>query len=42
MKNLFIYYSLTGNGDIIANVYRNNGYDIKKLITKYKYPNTIT
>ena len=39
MKNLFIYYSLTGNGDVVADVFKNNGYDIRKVITKDKYPN---
>ena len=39
MKKLFIYYSLTNNGDIVANTLKEKGYDIRKVITKKKYPN---
>ena len=38
MKKLFIYYSLTGSGDIIADVLKEKGYDIRKVISKNKYP----
>lgn len=38
MKKLFIYYTLTGNGDLVANVYKEKGYDIRKVINKHKYP----
>ena len=38
MKKLFIYYSLTGNGDVVANFYKDKGYEIRKVITKCKYP----
>ena len=39
MKKLFIYYSLTGNGDEIAKFLKNNGYDIRKVDTKKELPN---
>ena len=38
MKKLFIYYSLTGNGDIVAETFKSKGYDIRKVISKIKYP----
>ena len=38
MKKLFIYFSLTNNGDVVANELKNKGYEIRKVITKYKYP----
>ena len=38
MKKLFIYYSLTNNGDVVADYFKEKGYEIKKVITKYKYP----
>ena len=38
MKKLFIYYSLTGNGDIVANYLKDKGYEIRKVYPKYKYP----
>lgn len=38
MKKLFIYYSYTGNGDFVASFLKNNGYDIKKIITKEPLP----
>ena len=38
MKKLFIYYSLTGNGDTVANYYKDKGYEIRKVISKCKYP----
>lgn len=39
MSKLFIYYSLGGNGDIIADVLNRNGYDIKKVMPKKKLKN---
>lgn len=33
MKKLFIYYSLSGNGDFVANLFKENGYDIRKVET---------
>ena len=37
MKKLFIYYSLTGNGDLVSNFYKEKGYEIRKVINKVKY-----
>ena len=34
MKKIFIYYSESGNGDIVANYYKNKKYDIEKLKAK--------
>lgn len=31
MKKIFIYYSLTGNGDEVSKVFKKDGYDIKKI-----------
>ena len=31
MKKVFIYYSLTGNGDLVSKFYKEKGYDIKKI-----------
>ena len=31
MKKLFIYYSLTGNGDIVADYLKDKGYSIKEV-----------
>ena len=36
MKKIFIYYSLTGNGDKVANYLMNKGIDIRKVIADYK------
>ncbi|MBR2247781.1 MAG: hypothetical protein IKG58_03290 [Bacilli bacterium] len=38
MKKLFIYYSLTNNGDVVANTLKKKGYEIRKVISKSKYP----
>ena len=38
MKKIFIYYSLTGNGDLIANYLKDNGYDIRKVETSEQLP----
>ena len=38
MKKIFIYYSLTNNGDVVSDLFRDNGYDIRKVVTKKKYP----
>ena len=37
MKKLFIYFSLTGNGDVVASEFKKNGYEIRKVISKDKY-----
>lgn len=38
MKKIFIYYSLTGSGDVVGEYLKNKGYDIRKVISKYNYP----
>ena len=38
MKKIFIYYSFTGNGDIIANYLMNKSIDIRKVNTKEPLP----
>ena len=35
---LFIYYSLTGNGDLLAEKFKEKGFDIRKVIEKKKMP----
>lgn len=41
MKNLFIYYSLTGNGDTVAETLKKQKYEIRKVISKVKYPKSL-
>lgn len=36
MAKLFIYYSNSGNGDVVASKMKDLGYDIRKVITNYK------
>ena len=38
MKKIFIYYSLTGNGDEVSKVFKKDGYDIKKIEVKNPLP----
>jgi len=38
MKKLLIYYSLTGNGDIVAEKMKELGYEIRKVISKRRMP----
>ncbi len=38
MNKIFIYFSLSNNGDIIAEEFKNNGYEIRKVTSKTKYP----
>lgn len=38
MKKLFIYYSLTGNGDFVASYLLDKGYEVRKVIEKAKAP----
>ena len=38
MKKIFIYYSLTGSGDLVADTLKSKGYDIRKVVSKHKYP----
>lgn len=39
MKKIFIYYSLTGNGDLVAEYLKDKEYDIRKVETKEPLPN---
>ena len=41
MKKIFIYFSLSGNGDVVADVFKDKGYDIRKVISKSKYSNNM-
>ncbi len=41
MKKIFIYYSLSGNGDIVANYLRDKGYEIRKVDTKEQLPKSM-
>jgi len=36
MSKLFIYYTLSGNGDVVSDYLKEKGYDIRKIETKYK------
>lgn len=36
MKKIFIYYSLSGNGDVVADYLKNKGIDIQKIEVKKK------
>ena len=36
MNKLFIYYSNSGNGDVVASKMKDLGYDIRKVSTNYK------
>ena len=38
MRKIFIYYSLTGNGDFVASKMLENGYEVRKVIEKKKMP----
>lgn len=38
MKRLFVYYSLTGNGDEAAKRMKEKGFDIRKVVEKKKMP----
>ena len=38
MKKIFIYYSLSGNGDVVATYLRTNGIDTRKVIMQDKMP----
>ncbi len=38
MKKLFIYYSHSGNGDIVAESLKEKGFDIRKVIPKKDIP----
>ena len=38
MKRLFIYYSQSGNGDLIAETLQSQGFEIRKVVPKKKPP----
>ena len=38
MKKIFIYYSLTGNGDVVASTLKDKGVDIRKIETLEPLP----
>ena len=38
MKKLFIYYSLSGNGDVVATYLKTKNIDVRKVIIKDKMP----
>ena len=38
MNNLFIYYSFTGSGDVVAENLKDKGFEIRKVIRKKKMP----
>ena len=38
MQKLFIYYSHTGNGDLVAKKMAERGYEVRKVIEKAKMP----
>ena len=38
MKRLFIYYSLSGNGDVVATYLKSKNIDVRKVIIKDKMP----
>ena len=38
MKKIFIYYSLTGNGDEVARVLKQKGYEVKRIKTMEELP----
>ena len=38
MKKVFIYYSLTGNGDYLADLLKERDFEIRKVIEKKKMP----
>lgn len=41
MAKLFIYYSRTGNGDVVANKFKELGFELRKVETKYKLSNNL-
>lgn len=38
MNKLFLYYSLTGNGDKVADYFREQGFDLQKINVKKSLP----
>ncbi len=41
MKKIFIYYSLSGNGDVVAEYLKEKNVEIRKVITSKPLPNNI-
>lgn len=41
MSKLFIYYSLSGNGDLVSEEYKKNGYEIRKVTTAKPMPKSM-
>ena len=39
MAKLFIYFSISGNGDVVAEKLKNADYEIRKIETKKKFKN---
>ena len=37
MKKIFIYFSMTGNGNYVAKYFKEHNYDVRKVVTKKKY-----
>ena len=38
MKKLFVYHSYTGNGEIVASIMKENGFELRKVQEKKKMP----
>ena len=38
MKKLFIYYSHTGNGEVVANIFKEKGYELRRVYERKKMP----
>ena len=38
MKKLFIYYSHTGNGEVVSNIFKEKGYELRRVYEKKKMP----
>ena len=36
MNKIFIYYTRSGNGDIVSNILKDQGFEIRKVESKYK------
>jgi len=41
MAKLFIYYTRSGNGDVVANKCKELGFELRKIETKYKLSNNL-
>ena len=41
MSKIFIYYSRSGNGEVVANKYKELGFNIRKVESKYKLSNNL-